>query len=183
MAKQSYPSVDKNHFSVTEVQIRIDRIKNLLDTKETLAKKMIDLAIDLPEFKILISIPGIGDLSAALIISEVGDIRRFPTSNKMNAYIGIDIRTYQSGTIKKKDRINKRGNAKARMIFFFVVRNMLRVQKASPNHIVDYYYKMRKQPFNKRDRKSTRLNSSHVAISYAVFCLKKKNNKRQHTTQ
>src|SRR5690625_5443826 len=27
------------------------------------------------------------------------------------------------------------------------------------------------------DRKSTRLNSSHVAISYAVFCLKKKTNK------
>src|SRR5437870_8108421 len=29
--------------------------------------------------------------------------------------------------------------------------------------------------FRRRDRKSTRLNSSHVAISYAVFCLKKKN--------
>src|SRR5207249_11325583 len=27
-----------------------------------------------------------------------------------------------------------------------------------------------------QDRKSTRLNSSHVSISYAVFCLKKKNN-------
>src|SRR5256885_8361257 len=27
-----------------------------------------------------------------------------------------------------------------------------------------------------RDRKSTRLNSSHLVISYAVFCLKKKNN-------
>src|SRR3989442_9775729 len=27
-----------------------------------------------------------------------------------------------------------------------------------------------------QDRKSTRLNSSHVRISYAVFCLKKKNN-------
>src|SRR5207253_9924668 len=32
-----------------------------------------------------------------------------------------------------------------------------------------------------RDRKSTRLNSSHVAISYAVFCLKKKNNYRTPT--
>src|SRR5439155_19862563 len=32
----------------------------------------------------------------------------------------------------------------------------------------------------KRDRKSTRLNSSHVAISYAVFCLKKK---KIHETQ
>src|SRR5437870_11530921 len=31
----------------------------------------------------------------------------------------------------------------------------------------------------KADRKSTRLNSSHVAISYAVFCLKKKNIKKE----
>src|SRR5207253_4366373 len=30
-----------------------------------------------------------------------------------------------------------------------------------------------------RDRKSTRLNSSHVAISYAVFCLKKKKRRRE----
>src|SRR5690606_39349428 len=31
---------------------------------------------------------------------------------------------------------------------------------------------------NSQDRKSTRLNSSHVKISYAVFCLKKKNRQR-----
>ena len=30
------------------------------------------------------------------------------------------------------------------------------------------------------DRKSTRLNSSHVKISYAVFCLKKKKTRLQH---
>src|SRR5215510_15732020 len=34
-----------------------------------------------------------------------------------------------------------------------------------------------------RDRKSTRLNSSHVAISYAVFCLKKKKKKKKNLTQ
>src|SRR3990172_12313167 len=33
-----------------------------------------------------------------------------------------------------------------------------------------------------RDRKSTRLNSSHGYISYAVFCLKKKNEKRNNNT-
>src|SRR5947209_16970886 len=32
-----------------------------------------------------------------------------------------------------------------------------------------------------RDRKSTRLNSSHANISYAVFCLKKKKKKHKHT--
>src|SRR5256885_5446440 len=30
------------------------------------------------------------------------------------------------------------------------------------------------RPFSEKDRKSTRLNSSHLVISYAVFCLKKK---------
>src|SRR5690625_202438 len=34
-----------------------------------------------------------------------------------------------------------------------------------------------------RDRKSTRLNSSHVAISYAVFCLKKKKTKKSTITK
>src|SRR5690554_7183640 len=32
------------------------------------------------------------------------------------------------------------------------------------------------------DRKSTRLNSSHVRISYAVFCLKKKKNNKKYNT-
>src|SRR5690349_24612070 len=40
--------------------------------------------------------------------------------------------------------------------------------KASPN-----------RAFSRIDRKSTRLNSSHVEISYAVFCLKKKKKKKK----
>src|SRR2546426_8295058 len=33
---------------------------------------------------------------------------------------------------------------------------------------------------HRRDRKSTRLNSSHLVISYAVFCLKKKKKRNRH---
>src|SRR5436189_2396053 len=36
---------------------------------------------------------------------------------------------------------------------------------------------------NRRDRKSTRLNSSHRCISYAVFCLKKKKKKKVNQAQ
>src|SRR5690606_40849509 len=43
----------------------------------------------------------------------------------------------------------------------------------------DFYFFLERLDggFGFRDRKSTRLNSSHVKISYAVFCLKKKKNK------
>src|SRR5258705_6862587 len=37
--------------------------------------------------------------------------------------------------------------------------------------------------FTHKDRKSTRLNSSHLGISYAVFCLKKKNQSRTPGTR
>src|SRR5947209_11255401 len=37
-------------------------------------------------------------------------------------------------------------------------------------------------PTSDQDRKSTRLNSSHANISYAVFCLKKKNKKKTNQT-
>ena len=48
--------------------------------------------------------------------------------------------------------------------------------------VVGYAYwssEKRKEELSEQDRKSTRLNSSHVAISYAVFCLKKKKKEKQ----
>src|SRR2546430_7432371 len=39
-----------------------------------------------------------------------------------------------------------------------------------------------KTSLKSRDRKSTRLNSSHSQISYAVFCLKKKKKRNKHIT-
>src|SRR5690554_7434845 len=46
------------------------------------------------------------------------------------------------------------------------------------------HFKEHGKDHHSRDRKSTRLNSSHVRISYAVFCLKKKKkNKNNNRTQ
>src|SRR5256885_2538838 len=43
-----------------------------------------------------------------------------------------------------------------------------------------FAYASRKVLPRRRDRKSTRLNSSHLVISYAVFCLKKKKKHKEH---
>src|SRR3712207_6966562 len=47
---------------------------------------------------------------------------------------------------------------------------------AGRGHTASEYGVSRRDPTLPSDRKSTRLNSSHANISYAVFCLKKKNN-------
>src|SRR5690625_528969 len=45
----------------------------------------------------------------------------------------------------------------------------------------EFFSELKEKEGVERDRKSTRLNSSHVAISYAVFCLKKKKKKEDKT--
>ncbi|WP_222845284.1 IS110 family transposase, partial [Lactiplantibacillus plantarum] len=65
----------------------------------------------MPEFKNLISIPGFGKTTVVTLIAEFGDIRRFKSSNAMNAFVGIDFRHYESGKYVAKDTISKRGNA------------------------------------------------------------------------
>src|SRR5438067_9909149 len=57
------------------------------------------------------------------------------------------------------------------------IRAQVRSQEGGPD--IDYLFADAKRG----DRKSTRLNSSHVSISYAVFCLKKKNKLHPHTPQ
>src|SRR5437868_8861909 len=47
-------------------------------------------------------------------------------------------------------------------------------QVFSPRRVLARHPAVRQDAERERDRKSTRLNSSHVSISYAVFCLKKK---------
>src|SRR5690606_39974776 len=51
------------------------------------------------------------------------------------------------------------------------------LRKVSHRHTSQVVHHWRK---DQKDRKSTRLNSSHVKISYAVFCLKKKNEKNTY---
>src|SRR5438034_6182783 len=73
-------------------------------------------------------------------------------------------------------------------------RSRLRLRDAGPGHGVDYAVRLagaqdalsaagarraRHRRLRALDRKSTRLNSSHTVISYAVFCLKKKKKKKK----
>src|SRR5690625_6833688 len=68
-------------------------------------------------------------------------------------------------------------NFDAQKVAFAVDVSYVQVERAVRNHLeAAGPVKLFGRAADLQDRKSTRLNSSHVAISYAVFCLKKKNN-------
>lgn len=147
-AENSYPAIEPTDIRCDQVRDYARRIADLMEKKDQLVKQMVELSKERKEYKVLRSIPGIGDTTACRLIGELGDIRRFENAKQLNAYAGIDIMRYQSGNTQYRDRINKRGNKKLRKILYFMICTMLMV-KDKPNHFVDYYYKLKTQPQRK----------------------------------
>lgn len=79
-----------------------------------------EMALVAPDAQALLrSIPGIGALSAASLVASVGDIRSFPSPEKLVAFVGLDCRVHESGTsVRGKGYITKRGNAGLRAVLF-----------------------------------------------------------------
>jgi hypothetical protein len=72
-------------------------------------------ALAWPEIRRLMTVPGVNLICAASFIAAVGDHRRFITSSKMVAYLGLDPKVRQSGDAPARSgRISKRGSASAR---------------------------------------------------------------------
>lgn len=148
-AKNSYPGIRSTDIRCEQVKDYAKRMADLKEKKEQLVKQMVQLSRERSEYHVLMSCPGIGETTAVRIIGELGDIRRFKNHKQLNAYVGIDIMTYQSGNTRYQDRINKRGNKRLRKILFFMIKTMISLRKRTKNHLVDYYDKLKKQPQSK----------------------------------
>ncbi|RTX84356.1 MULTISPECIES: transposase, partial [Mammaliicoccus] len=79
------------------------QLKNSIQQLSQLDKEMVELSQQLECFEVICSIPGIGELTAAMIIGELGDITKFKSNKQLNAYVGIDIKRYQSGNTQYRD--------------------------------------------------------------------------------
>lgn len=64
----------------------------------------------------LACIKGIDTLSAMTLLTEIGDIKRFPHPKNLVSYCGMDIAEYTSGSKEKKFGITKMGNRKIRTV-------------------------------------------------------------------
>jgi transposase len=87
-----------------------------LDAEIAAVKRLIaQQALAWPEIRRLMTVPGVNLICAATFIAAVGDPRRFLTSRKLVAYLGLDPRVRQSGEAPARSgRISKRGSASAR---------------------------------------------------------------------
>ncbi len=143
--KQSYCAVKIASPMIEEVRYYAQELLRLTERRQVTLDNMIELAQPLPEYDILLSIPGIAETTATSIIGELGDVRRFQSANQINAFIGIDLRHYESGIYLAQEHITKRGNPYARKILFKTIHNITTAGHYHPCHIAEFYEKRKRQ--------------------------------------
>ncbi|MEE2180917.1 IS110 family transposase [Klebsiella pneumoniae] len=145
LANQSYCAVKKNSPILEEIRYYAKELLRLSEQRQAVLEQMVELAQPLPEYEILLSIPGIAETTATSMIGELGDIRRFQSANQINAFIGIDLRHYESGNFLAKEHITKHGNPYARKILFKCIHNIAAASHTNHCHIADFYEKRKRQ--------------------------------------
>lgn len=118
-AKNSVPDTVGNAANISALKNYIEMLKHqqkiLLDIKQ----QMLFWAKQSPYYDLLLSIPGVGELTGMTILAEIGDIKRFPTSKQLVAFAGLDPSVFQSGKFKAShNKISKRGSTYLRRALF-----------------------------------------------------------------
>ena len=115
----------------------------------------------------MLSIPGVGEISAATILSEYGDISNFSSPNKMLAFAGLEPSIIQSGTLEHNGKMVKHGSGHLR---YTIMNIALVILRHSPT-FYDYYLKKRSEG------KCHRVALSHVCkkLIRVIYCLEKNN--------
>lgn len=99
----------------------------LLQAKaEQIRTRLEHLAQAMPQATILMSVPGVGVLTATALVAFVGDLDRFSSGRDLAAYLGLTPREHSSGNSRRLGRITKRGNSYLRMMLIHGARSALR---------------------------------------------------------
>ena len=113
----------------------------------------------------MLSIPGLGEISTATILSEYGDIKNFSSPNKMLAFAGLEPSIIQSGTLETNGKMVKHGSGHLR---YAIMNTAMIILRYSPQ-FYDYYLKKRSEG------KCHRVALSHVCkkLIRVIYCLEK----------
>lgn len=129
---------------------RINGYLNVIESLDSeirdVSRKILQLAEEDEVARLLMTIPGIGYYSALLIISEIGDINRFPDSHHLCAYAGLVPSTHSSGGVTYNGRITKTGSKYLRWALIECVR--AHVRTVSDSNVSKFYARLAKKKGN-----------------------------------
>lgn len=104
---------------------------------------------DEPVCRLLMTVPGIGPVTALAYASTIGDAGRFAKSRSVGAYLGLTARRWQSGEVDYTGRISRQGDSMLRSLLYEAANCMLSVVRR-PHPLKDWARRVRRRSSHKK---------------------------------
>jgi transposase len=119
--------IDEGKESIlTEIRQLVSCIERESQFMDRLEEQMSQYLKKIPYSQSILSIKGIGEVTVAGLIGEVGDFRQFTTISEIMKLAGLDLYEISSGKHRGQRHISKRGRSYLRKLLFFVAINTIR---------------------------------------------------------
>lgn len=93
-------------------------LEHLMAESEQIKQHLKELLTQIHYAKSILTIPGMGPVLTATIVSEIGDIKRFSNWKQLRKLAGLNLKETSSGEHKGKTRITKRGRSRLRCALY-----------------------------------------------------------------
>jgi transposase len=126
-AAQHSVGIREGRISVTlEIQEMLSAIEACDNLVGLLEREMSRHLEDIPYSRLILSMKGVGKVTAAGLIGEVGDFNKFHRTKELLKHAGLDLFEISSGKHKGNKRISKRGRPQLRKLLFFAALGTVR---------------------------------------------------------
>ncbi len=120
-------------------------------------------------YTILLSVPGIGPVTAAAIYAEVGDFKRFHTPANLISYAGIYPKERSSGDNKRYGSISKAGS---RVLRYSIIEAAMRIRDTEKSHNLHTHYLSAKEDRHKTP-KQARIVVAHKLLTIVWYLIER----------
>lgn len=148
-----------------QVELLLKEIENISHSNDISSKFKQNILL-------LMSMPGVGFVSAVTILSEIGDFEGFLKPKQLVAYFGIDPSVNESGKFKSdKNKMSKRGTRFGRRALYAVALASIRTNRngeANNKILLDYY----KNNLNGKKKKVALVAIMHKLVNYIFATLR-----------
>jgi transposase len=148
--------------------VALEEIRSLEHKQNQLDKELERMAKGLPVVQRLLSIPGVGIVTATALWAWVGDVERFRSCRAFANYLGLTPREYSSGQKRRLGPISRQGNDYLRTLLVHGARSILRIAQRHPDDpLCSWAVKLRQRaPHNKA---AVGVANKLARIAYAVW--------------
>ncbi|AJA46874.1 transposase IS116/IS110/IS902 family protein [Clostridium pasteurianum DSM 525 = ATCC 6013] len=158
--------------TISVIETLENQLNNLLNEIHSLMKSNRISEQFKKNVQLIYSIPGIGELTAITIMSEIGNIKGFVKAKHLVAYFGIDPSVNQSGKFNSnKNTMSKRGTRIGRRALYAVALASIRTSRSGEpiNKVLLTYYK---ENLNGKSKKVALVAIMHKLVNYIFSVLR-----------